>query len=517
MIRTALTASLCLFIAAGGANAQQPAAVAASDAPISAIDWLSHSLAQPRELPSTEAPITNGIVTESISVQPLDDPSPDGVGLLPVSVTGLPPDLWGVSEVATLAPMIAAFPAEPLPAVQDQFRQLMLAELNPPKGSAPAGPMLQARVDALLARGAVEEAEALLERAGSNDPQLFRRTFDVALLTGREQAACARMRAVPGITPSFPVRIFCLARTGDWNAAALTLESAKALGQLSPEEDALLAQFLDPELSEFLPPVDPPARPSPLSFRMLEAIGTPLPTAPLPLAFAHSDLRHTAGWKARIEAAERLARAGVLSPSVLLAVYGERQPAASGGVWDRADLVQQVQKDLAARDADALETSLPRAWKAMTSAGLGVPFARAIGSSLDELELSGAAAAIAPQIGLLSDDYEAAALDMEPSDPKLAFAASIARGLPGTPPPDLLSEAIATGFSAPPSETGDMAARAAENRLGEALLLALDTLAGGAEADPADLSAALAFLRSNGLEDTARRAALQILLEDRQA
>ena len=45
----------------------------------------------------------------------------------------------------------------------------------------------------------------------------------------------------------------------------------------------------------------------------LEAIGTPLPTAPLPLAFAHSDLRHTAGWKARIEAAERLVRTGAVS------------------------------------------------------------------------------------------------------------------------------------------------------------------------------------------------------------
>lgn len=517
MFRTALAASLCLGAAIGSATAQQTLAQTASDAPISAIDWLSHSLAQPRDLPATEAPITDGIVTEVISVQPLDDPSPDGVGLLPVTVTGLPADLWGESDVAALAPMIAAFPAEPLPAVQDQFRQLMLAELNPPAGSAPGGPMLQARVDALLARGAVDEAEALLERASSDDPQLFRRAFDVALLTGREQAACAKMRAVPGITPSFPVRIFCLARTGDWNAAALTLESAKALGQLSPEEDSLLAQFLDPELSELLPPVEPPARPSPLSFRMLEAIGTPLPTAPLPLAFAHSDLRHTAGWKARIEAAERLARAGALRPAVLLAIYGERQPAASGGVWERAELVQRVQKDIEAGDSAALGTSLPPAWKAMTAAGLGVPFARAIGPGLSGIELTGEAAAIAPRIGLLSEGYETAALDMEPADPEVAFAASIARGRPEAPPPDLLSEAIAAGFSDAPTEMGEMAARAAENRLGEALLLALGTLADGADADPADLGSALAFLRSIGLEDTARRAALQILLRDTRA
>ncbi|WP_068116939.1 hypothetical protein [Tropicimonas marinistellae] len=481
--------------------------------PISAIDWLSHSLATPRSLPEPEAPVTSGIVTDVISVQPLDAPSPDGVGLLPRAVTGLPTDLWGASELSTLIRMIADFPAEPLPAIQSQFRHLMLAELAPPRGSTRDGPMLQARVDALLARGAVEQAEALLARAGSNEPELFRRTFDVGLLTGREQAACARMRAVPGITPSFPVRIFCLARTGDWPAAALTLESAKALGQLSPEEDALLAQFLDPELSEILPPTAPPSRPSPLTFRMLEAIGAPMPTATLPLAFAHSDLRHTAGWKARIEAAERLARAGALSPDVLLAIYGERQPAASGGVWQRADLVQKLLRDLDASDAEAVGNSLGPAWSAMSSAGLAVPFARSVGPKLRGIDLSGKPAQLAPRIGLLSDAYEEVALELDTAaDPTIAFAASLARGLPEGDPPGATAAAIAEAFSLDAPPAGDLMTRAVWDRMGEALLMALEAIAGGADTDPSDLAEALAFLRHIGLEDTARRAALQILL-----
>ncbi|SFC71327.1 hypothetical protein [Tropicimonas isoalkanivorans] len=509
---TRLTRVLLPLAVAGSAAAQTDT----SDEPISAIDWLSQSLATSRALPEPQAPVTSGIVTEPILVQPLDSPSPDGVGLLPRTVTGLPADLWGESKLEDLAAMIASFPAEPLPAVQDQFIELMMAELDPPVGSTPRGPMLQARIDALLARGAVTEAEALLERASSDEPELFRRAFDVGLLTGREQAACARMRAVPGITPSFPVRIFCLARTGDWPAAALTLESAKALGQLSPEQDALLAQFLDPGLSEILPPTATPSRPSPLTFRMLEAIGAPMPTASLPLAFAHSDLRHTAGWKARIESAERLARAGVLAPHVLLAIYGEREPAASGSVWERAELVQRLQHDLDAGDAAAVSASLPPAWEAMTASGLAVPFAKAFGQRLSALELEGPAAGLAPRIGLLSDGFEAVADTVDPTD-DLAFAASIARGTPEGDPPGRLGAAIAEGLTADAPTTGELAERAAGNHLGEALILALEILADGSESDPNDLAEALAFLRGVGLEDTARRAALQILLLDGEA
>ncbi|SDI47172.1 hypothetical protein [Aliiruegeria lutimaris] len=492
-------------------------AAQSSDDPISAIDWLTESLSDPVAKPGGQEPVTPGIVTEPISVQPLNAPSPDGVGLLPRSVTGLPANLWGSSDRESLIRAIADFPVEPLPAVQDQFRRIMLAELDPPAWSSPDAPLLQARVDALLARGAVEEAEALLERTGSQEPELFRRAFDVGLLTGREQAACARMRAVPGISPSFPVRIFCLARTGDWPAAALTLESAKALGQLTPQEDALLAQFLDPELSELLPPTTAPTRPSPLTFRMLEAIGAPIPTTPLPLAFAHSDLRPTAGWKARVEAGERLARAGALPPDVLIAIYGERRPAASGGVWDRVAAVQTLNEALRAQDAQAVRAALPLAWERMVAAGLALPFARALAHEILALDTMGSDP-LALRLGLLSDSYETVALDAASLPEALAFASSIASGQVAKAPQDALSQAIAAAFSTPvPPLPPELTGFLEEQRLGEALLSALKSLASGSDSDPAVLSGALAFLRAIGLEDTARRAALQILLLEQPA
>ncbi|MFV0360804.1 hypothetical protein [Tropicimonas sp.] len=504
-------AALAICLAVTGITAQALPAGAQTAGPMSAIDWLSHSLDTPA--PGANAgPVSGGIRTEVISVRPLGSPSPDGVGLLPRSVTGLPANLWGESDLNTLIRMISEFPISPLPAVQDQFRRLMLAELDPPRQSTGRAPLLQARIDALLARGAVEEAEALLERAGTDEPQLFRRAFDVGLLTGREQAACARMRAVPGISPSFPVRIFCLARTDDWNAAAVTLESAKALGQLTPEEDAMLAQFLDPELAEVLPPVVPPARPSPLMFRMMEAIGESLPTSPLPVAFAHSDLRPIVGWKARVEAAERLARVGAIPAEVLVAIYGERRPAASGGVWDRVAAVQTLGAALSDGDATQVDQALPAAWNNMRAAGLAVPFARAFGPQLAGLGLSGRAAALAPRIGLLSDSYETVAIALEGSD-TLPFAAAVARGIPPVSADTDLESAIAAGFATPlPVLTREYAEMIGGNRQGEALLTALRTLAAGRDGDPDDITAALVLLRKLGFEDAARSASLQMLL-----
>ena len=53
------------------------------------------------------------------------------------------------------------------------------------------------------------------------------------------------------------------------------------------------------------------------------------------VAFAQADMRDNTGWKAQLEAAERLARNGVLDPNQLLGLYTEEKAAASGGVWDR--------------------------------------------------------------------------------------------------------------------------------------------------------------------------------------
>ena len=507
LTRFAAVLSLC---AASSAAAQETQ-------PLSAIDWLSNSVAPEaaatRDIVADEPPVANDARAPEVRVTPLDSPSPDRVGLLSSATTGLPATLWARSDNDTLVMLVQAESLPGLPALQELMVMLLLAEADPPMGAGPDGTLFLARVDKLLDMGQLPRAQALLELAEPETPALFRRWFDVALLTGTEDDACAVMQDRPAIAPTFPARIFCLARSGDWPAAALTLNTHRVLGDVTEAEEALLSRFLDPELYEGEDLLPPPARVSPLVFRLREAIGEGLGTAPLPLAFAHADLRDTAGWKARLEAAERLARAGALPATVLQDLYTSRRPSASGGVWDRVTAFQTFDVAIQARDAAAVSRSLPAAWAAMRTIRAEVPFARLYAQDLLDLDLDGAGRDIALTLGFLSPAYETVARDAPDADP---FLAALARGVPQEARArGDMARAIQAAFdTAEPSPV--LAGLLRDGKMGEALLRTIATLNAGAVGDTGAVAEGLAVLRALALEDVARRTALQLMLLDRQ-
>ena len=487
--------------------------------PMSAIDWLSDSLAAPPAVLQPEEPgVSEGALIEDVTVEPLGQPMPDAVGLLPVSVTGLPRGLWGASRPEDLALRFRQDAPDMLPALQALMYTLLLAELDAPALAPPGSDVVfLARVDRLLSMGALDQAEALLSRAGASNPQIFRRWFDAALLLGTENALCDVLRATPELSPTFPARIFCLARGGDWNAAVLTLETGRALGFISAEEDALLARFLDPHLFEGEAPLPRPARPTPLTFRMFEAIGEPIPTATLPLAFAQSDLRANIGWKARVEAGERLARTGAVSDNQIWGLYSERRPAASGGVWDRIAALQALDAAIAARNSDQVAKVLPAAWEALTAAELEVPFARIHGKALAQMGLEGDAGSLALRLGLLSDTAEEIAQTARVSDPMDQLLIALAQGnVAGAPAPSPEARAVIEGFTATQLPVR-LRPLVEADRLGEAILRAMALFTSGSQGDLDKVRDALAMLRLVGLEATARQAAIQFLILDRRA
>jgi len=501
------------------------AAPAGAEAPLSAIDWLSQSVVTPVAQPMpTVPPVTEPAITKDsalpgdVSVSVLGGPDPDAVGLLPPQVTGLPRNLWGLGRSVDIASSLFGSDLEGLPALQGLLITLLLAEADAPVDGGGMGRLLVARIDRLLALGALDQARALLDAAGPQaNADLFRRSFDVALLTGDEDRACDRMRATPNLAPTFPARIFCLARSGDWNAAALTLRTAEALGHVTEAEAALLSRFLDPDLyeGEAAPPAPTPI--TPLAWRMFEAIGEPVSTTGLPLAFAHAELRDTAGWKAQIEAAERLARAGAISPNVLLGLYTERMPAASGGVWDRADAFQDFDAALARRDTAAVAQSLTVVWTLMSSVELEVPFAVLFGDPLATLPLTGPAATLAFEIGLLSPGYRRIAAAQAPEATRAAFLAGLAAGdLTGLTAPDSMGRAIAPAYAPAPEIGAEAALMIAQNRTGEAILWAMGRIAVGVQGDLRGVGDGLAVLRKLGLTDVAARTALELMLLERR-
>jgi hypothetical protein len=282
------------------------------------------------------------------------------------------------------------------------------------------------------------------------------------------------------------------------------------LGDIDAEMADLLARFLDPDLFEDEPPLAAPTRTSPLVFRMREAIGQPLTTLNLPRAFSHADLRANVGWKAQLEAAERLAAVGAIDENTLIGIYTGRVPAASGGVWERAKAVRQLSAALAAADPDALAAALERVWAEANNAGVTVPLAQFYGPALLAADVAPEGHAVQFRMLLLSDAYEAAALNdtLAATDP---FLAAVAKGDP--------SQARATrpryvhvrgAFAAAPDAA--LLEMATERRTGEAILRTIAAVEQGIGGDRMSFSEGIATLRALGLEDAARRTALQYLL-----
>jgi hypothetical protein len=105
---------------------------------------------------------------------------------------------------------------------------------------------------------------------------------------------------------------------------------------------------------------------------------------------------------------------------------------------------------------------------------------------------------------------------MKPNGPQEAFLLALAKGdLSGIVPPDSLARAIAAGYRAPaPPAEGQ--ALLEGKRTGEAILLAIDSIARGVQGDLRGVTDGLALLRAAGLDSIARRTALELMILERR-
>lgn len=490
--------------------------------PLRASDWLSGSVSPPATIsgwrPGDPVPpdaasrrraadgaheVATSAGVAQVGVTRLGDANPDATGIISPRIAGLQADLWAGADAAQAATQIAQLrPA--LPAMDELFRRVLTVQAEPPQSGAQetgtqAGLFFLARVDALLDLGALAPAGDMLRAAGQPDAARFQRLFDIALLLGDEDEACQIMAGTPGIAPSFAARIFCLAQDGDWQAAALTLRGAQRLGLIDADQAGLMEQFLDDSYVDSGVGLAVPDRISPLTFRLFEAIGQPLPTGDLPLAFAWSDMRGTGGWKAQLEAAERLARAGSLGPARLRDIYLLQNPAASGGVWDRAAAIRDL---LAATDAKAMSVALPVAVQRLSAAGLGYGLARIYAATDTQMALPAEAALLAERLRL----YAGQAPDnATPPGSEIDLAiAGLAQGRTPAALPASLSMLFAP--------FADAQATAPDGPRGMAILAAIADIEAGREGDVARAARGLGALRALGLEADARRAAVQLAL-----
>ena len=384
---------------------------AQTDAPISAIDWLS----QPGLAPLSEEPLvvgdpTRGAELAEIDVIELDAPVEKTYGLIPSKISGIPENFWTDLDPRMLRQILNSVPLSGLPAADDLLLRALLAETLGDET------VLNTRVQALIERGAVQAAYSLLGQAQIQSQEGFALFAETALLTGNVERMCRQLNLSRHMSDTEAVKVYCQARFGSWNTAELNFFTLDTLGAFPPTLSSLLAVDLDPELADSLglPNVEPNQLTA-LEFQLRAGAGQPVPTQGLPLKFVPSDLSPSSGWKTQIEAAERLGAVGSLPAAQLLELYKSGQPSASGGVWDRVNAVQNLDLTLADPIIDPSDELLAF-WTLMRARSLVAPLAHAWSPMLMKFDASGDGDDILFQMQVLSRSN---AFDFEPTMARL--------------------------------------------------------------------------------------------------
>ena len=167
---------------------------------------------------------------------------------------------------------------------------------------------------------------------------------------------------------------------------------------------------------------------------------------------------------------------------------------------------------LSVSDNSAAARALVSAWSSFGDVGLRFVLANLYGDQLSQINWeSPEMAGLAYEVALLSRTYQGVANRHWPTNFRQAFFDAIALGtVASTTYEGVIPDAIRTGFAKQPSlKYTNLLSRNAD---GEALLLAISSVAAGPDSFPSDISDAIAVFRVLGLSDTARQFSLQLML-----
>lgn len=490
-----------------------------AETPLSAIDWLNQ-LRSKKEInilrqnsDSREPPISPNAVLPNIEVSNLSEIRIDTVGLLPPSVTGLPLTIWRDSASGDLKRLLDDMTIGSNPAIQSLLFRLLLAEGYAPYDSDDSFSFFLARINKLVDYGAVEPALALLKRAAPLPSKLVPSLFELSMLSEDLPPVCDQVLQLGRNYPEDGARIYCHARRGDWLTARLMLETTVALGTIEQRQEALFHLFLETSAHDsIIAQLPPSSAPTPLDFRLYEAIGEPLSPSSLPRKFAVSDLSGDHGWKVQLEAAERLKISGALADNRYLGVFTLRQPSASGGIWDRVALVQEFDKAVKESSVILAQKALTVLSSDQSFPALAGPISRLFAKKLMMLQLGKSEMILACKLALLTPEYKTAAFRLRSISDQYQVEIATATGEFSTLKPNTaLEETIYQAFVQPRIPYA-IKTLLEQGKLGEVILTAIIQFYKGEAGDPQDMLDALSTLRLIGLEDTARRAILHHLI-----
>lgn len=459
-------------------------------------------------------------------------------GLLDRDAGALGADLWRGAQARVLAGLLAAAPSRPAsPSIGVAARRVLLSGGDSPQGADAA--LAGAKLKALVRLGFIDEAREIeaLAVGGKSDAAVLEAMASADFLSGDVPSGCAKVQRIAAPRDNAygaKLRALCYAVVGELDAADLALGLLRERGALTEVDEAVLG------------PLTSGGKPKPGAgavdashYAALHFAGAAMALSPVADAGVLRAVSAETGapWALRLGAAKRAAAMGVMSAASLKALFGgaglEVAAVAAG-----AEAFRQHPDDplaLAAAYQLARSKSAPEFARDRAALVAGV-----IGAAGDFDTLFTAAALFADDIrgfeGLLASMKEAEAFALarlalgDVTGAEGWLGAGAAGGLPAAPSdiPALVAAAKAAGAAAVRSGAAtsaaslalavDAAIEAAEERItGQGALAALAASGPAAAGDAVAEVVVVRGLGTAGMNDLARRRAVERLLQERFA
>ena len=272
-----------------------------------------------------------------VTVDHLESPDPESVGTLDANSGGLGVDMWAGTPREFIERMLPRLPDRlASPTLRRLVRRLLLTTAIMP--SYAAGHFVDAkrdvklsliatRVERLRTMGLVGAATALLDAAPTrdDDPLLLRLKVENLLIGDDLGGACAEAHRQQGRVDDIfwqQAVIYCRILKGEVAEGAL---DASLLAESIVETDPVFTAIVDKLSGNPSEPVGSMLVPTPLRLSMLRSANLPVPadalgTASSPLLRMIA-VSPNAPLNIRLEAAERAARYGAITPERLAQIY----------------------------------------------------------------------------------------------------------------------------------------------------------------------------------------------------